>query len=233
MSGTTTVGTRRTLLIVDDDPGTRSGLKRFFERANYDVIAVSNFADGRRALNELSPDLLIADVRLGEYNGLQLLAVNPRSIPSIVVTGHPDPVLEADARRLGADYLLKPVSPMALMALVGRKLEQVQEAALPFIPGRRSTRRVVQGELPVHIDGRLARIVDVSDGGFRFEIEPQPSTALPASFTVVLPEISFRADVVWENSCDDRWTGGATIAAGQSEAAVAWQRVVAVIAASA
>ena len=38
------------------------------------------------------------------------------------MTGYADPVLEADARQLGAGYLLKPVSPSALMAMVKAKL---------------------------------------------------------------------------------------------------------------
>ncbi|MQA31304.1 MAG: response regulator [Luteitalea sp.] len=129
-------GVTRRILIVDDDQATRSGLKRFFERATYEVIAVSTFADGRIALAESAPDILIADVRLGEFNGLHLIVTNPRPIPTIIVTGFADPVLEADARHLGAEYLLKPVSPAALMDLVKQKLgdadgpERTQETSL-------------------------------------------------------------------------------------------------------
>jgi CheY-like chemotaxis protein len=234
MTGTIFVPVRRTILIVDDDPGTRSGLKRYFERANYDVIAVGSFVDGRRALKELSPDLLISDVRLGEFNGLQLLATNPGTIPTIIVTGHPDPVLEADARRLGADYLLKPISPSVLLTMVERKLEPANEAALPFSPGRRSSRRPVIGELPIRIDGAPARVVDVSDGGLCFEIEPVAATALPNTFTISLPEISVRVDLIWKSRGDgDRWTCGAAIAAGQNDITQAWRGVVDAVAASA
>jgi DNA-binding response OmpR family regulator len=38
------------------------------------------------------------------------------------VTGFPDQVLEAEARRAGADYVVKPISPSALVALVNEKL---------------------------------------------------------------------------------------------------------------
>ena len=60
-------------------------------------------------LAESQPDLLITDVRLDAYNGLHLVAMAPRPIPAIVVTGFADPSIEADARRLGADYLVKPI----------------------------------------------------------------------------------------------------------------------------
>jgi FixJ family two-component response regulator len=52
----------------------------------------------------MHPDLLIADVRLGEYNGLQLLASTTQPTAAIIITGHPDPVIEADAHRMGADF---------------------------------------------------------------------------------------------------------------------------------
>jgi DNA-binding NtrC family response regulator len=51
-------------------------------------------------------------------NGLQLLAMHPLSIPAIVVTGFPDPVLEAQARQFGATFLLKPFEPAGLVTIV-------------------------------------------------------------------------------------------------------------------
>jgi DNA-binding response OmpR family regulator len=219
--------TRRRILIVDDDQATRSGLTRFFERAGYDVIAVSTFADGRQALADSAPDLLIADVRLGDFNGLQLIAVNPRPIPAIIVTGFADPVLEAEARRLGADYLLKPISPGALMALVKEKLEDASEVGLPFSPGRRWARKRVAGELSARIDNTAARLVDISYGGVRFEIERPPSRALPSSLAVVLAHLFVVVDVVWTlRNGDNAWTCGASIAAGQRDNVLAWQRMV-------
>ena len=43
-------------------------------------------------------------------------------IPTIVVSGFDDPVLHADARAFGADYLVKPVQASALLALIDQKL---------------------------------------------------------------------------------------------------------------
>src|SRR6476619_5536155 len=93
------------ILLVDDDAAT--------------------FEEGIRALRVDTPDLLIADVRLGAFNGLQLLVSSPRSVPAIVITGFADPVLESDARQHGADYVLKPVTPSVLLDMVRRRLAQV------------------------------------------------------------------------------------------------------------
>lgn len=112
------------ILLVDDDPATMSGLVALLQNAGYDVIAVSTMQDARRALVRLAPDLLITDVRLGAHNGLNLLVVRPQPIPAIVITGFDDPVLEADARRMGAEFLVKPIAPARLVRLIERMLSR-------------------------------------------------------------------------------------------------------------
>ena len=120
----TTHAKRHRVLIVEDDTATRSGLEKLLQNAGYATVTASSLQDGLQAMTETAPDLLIADVRLGEYNGIQLIATSGLSIPSIVITAFADPVLEAEARRFGADYLLKPVSPAQLMALIRQRLAE-------------------------------------------------------------------------------------------------------------
>src|SRR5580704_18903004 len=103
------MGTPYKILIVEDNEATRMGLRTLLIRAGYNVVSASSFVKGRRAIVEHAPDLLIADLRLGEYNGLQLVAAVPLGVPSIVITGHPDAVLAAEAQKLGAHYITKPV----------------------------------------------------------------------------------------------------------------------------
>ena len=156
------------VLIVDDDKTTREGLAEFLEEAGYEAVAVGTFEDATRVLRTAPPDLLIADVRLGPFNGLQLVISSPQPIPAIIITGFADPVLEADARRRGADYVLKPVSPARLLDLVAQKLM----AARPgFGTPRRWERKPVIGGLAINVDDTPARIVDVSYGGLRFEMQ--------------------------------------------------------------
>jgi two-component system C4-dicarboxylate transport response regulator DctD len=64
---------------------------------------------------------LITDVRLGAYNGLQLIfrarALNPQ-LPVIVMTGYSDAAIRAEAQRLEAVYLEKPIDSEALLSRV-------------------------------------------------------------------------------------------------------------------
>jgi DNA-binding response OmpR family regulator len=110
------------VLIVDDDDATREALKQVLTHAGYQTTAAGSFQDGVQALMADAPDLLITDVRLGEYNGLQLVATAGPPIPAIVLTGFADPVLQKDATTLGADYLVKPIAPPDLLKLVEKKL---------------------------------------------------------------------------------------------------------------
>ena len=121
------------------------------------------------ALAKDDPDLLITDVRLQGYNGLQLIAMSPRQIPTIVVTGYPDRMLEADAHKMGAEYLVKPVSPSALLALIRQKLGSDEAAA--FSPARRWARKPVTSQLKAWFEDLPVRILDISYGGLRLEID--------------------------------------------------------------
>jgi CheY-like chemotaxis protein len=75
------------VLIVDDDRATRYGLAELLEGAGYDTVAVGTFEEAIRILRTTPPDLLIADVRLGPFNGLQLVISSPRPVPAIIITG--------------------------------------------------------------------------------------------------------------------------------------------------
>lgn len=114
---------RKKIMIVDDDPSLLEALERAFREAGEDVVAHGSFEEARRALQSTSFDALITDVRLGAFNGLQL-AVMARDqgpeIKLIVFSGFDDPVLKAEAERVGAVYLVKPVTSSVLLNLINR-----------------------------------------------------------------------------------------------------------------
>jgi two-component system response regulator RegA len=116
------------ILVVDDDLDYLALTKEVLEGGGYEVLLASTFEEGRRALREDTPDLLIADVRLGAFNGLQLIATGNARVPAIVVSGFDDFVLQAEARAFGADYLVKPVTAASLLDVIAQKLGSVRPA---------------------------------------------------------------------------------------------------------
>ena len=114
----------RTILIVEDDEATRVGLLVLLAEAGYRTIGAANLKQATELLAQQNPDLMVVDVRLGGDNGLQLVAMAIQPIPAIVTTAFADPILEAEARQFGADFMVKPLSPKALLDLIERKLSE-------------------------------------------------------------------------------------------------------------
>jgi DNA-binding response OmpR family regulator len=214
------------ILIVEDHEATRLGLETLLTNAGYVVLSASTFRDGRRSLAEQVPDLLIADLRLGEYNGLQLVAAAPLAVPSIIVTGFPDLVLEAEAMKLGAHYIAKPIVAEAFLALIAAALVSAGQRQSSGST-RRWERKPVAGSVSAQVQHAQALIVDVSYGGLKFEIERDQS--LPASFgiTVASPALSIDVNLVWEARLGDRhWVCGAAISSGNAAAVHDWATLV-------
>ena len=118
-------GRRRRVLIVEDEKVTLSGWVELLDDAGYHVTGVSSYEEALEELVRL-PDLLITDVRLGVYNGLQLIVrgrmMNP-DLQAIVVTGYADQVVVREALHLHAEHLEKPVDIDRLLLVAAKALD--------------------------------------------------------------------------------------------------------------
>ena len=99
------------ILVVSQDDANLADMLGRLTDAGYRTRGASTFEEGKRLLEATPPDLLIADERLGEFNGLHLVvrgrAGNP-DMGAIVTTPARVAGLDADARRLDAEYLVRP-----------------------------------------------------------------------------------------------------------------------------
>ena len=101
----------RRIVVVDDDAGVLDMLAALLKTWGHTPIPFSRFEDARAFLSDSAPDALIVDVRLGKYNGLQLIHLAKQQHPQtavVAVSGYDDPVLRAAAAEAGAAYFLKP-----------------------------------------------------------------------------------------------------------------------------
>jgi two-component system LytT family response regulator len=118
-----------TLLIVDDEPLARQGL-RLLLAGDPDVAAVHEAKDGREAvaaLRERRPDLVFLDVQMPEMDGLAVIReVGPENMPAVVfVTAHDQYAIQAfEVNAL--DYLLKPVTRERFAQALARAKTRLQ-----------------------------------------------------------------------------------------------------------
>jgi DNA-binding response OmpR family regulator len=100
-------------MIVDDDDVTLAALGQLIAQWGHDVLMFPRFESARTSLTtDGPPDVLVVDVRLGMFNGLQLVHVAKQLSPAmtiVAVSGFDDPVLRAEAAAAGAAFLPKPL----------------------------------------------------------------------------------------------------------------------------
>ena len=106
------------VLIIDDDQEYLSLCAIILRDDGHDVVACSHFQEGRRRLAQEHFDALIADVRLGAYNGLHLITLAAPSMTKIVLSAVHDAVIRRDAEQAGARFVLKPWDCASLSALL-------------------------------------------------------------------------------------------------------------------
>lgn len=117
-------GEALTVLIVDDHPLFRQGVRATLERER-DLRVVGEAADGQQAIQmteELCPDVVLIDISLPGLNGLEVARVIKRRQPQvhlIVLTVYEDDEQLFNAIRAGASaYFSKDIEPSALVRMI-------------------------------------------------------------------------------------------------------------------
>jgi diguanylate cyclase (GGDEF)-like protein len=122
------------VLIVDDDPGDVHFLRRIVGRIEdwaIDVHACASPDEAASILAEREIDVVLIDHQLGPSSGMQLLrelAAEDRVRALIMVTGHGDEEIAAEAIKAGAlDYISKPrISPKVLREAFAAALRRAE-----------------------------------------------------------------------------------------------------------
>ncbi|MDH4190789.1 MAG: protein kinase, partial [Betaproteobacteria bacterium] len=149
-----------TILIVEDEPDTRSLLRLHLESASHTVVTANNGAEGLQLALSKSPDLVLSDVRMPVMDGFELLkALRARAetvaIPLIFLTVAQDRVSVRAGMQLGADdYLDKPVRRGDLLDSIAARLNRM--AQLRSALARTQTARSEGDEtasIPINVEG--------------------------------------------------------------------------------
>ena len=145
-----------TALVVEPSVAETLSLVSSLSEMGFQVTVSDNFRDARAQLTS-GPALLVTELRLGEYNGLHLVfrAKSIRSdIAAIIRTHIADPLLQLEAERMGATFVLKTTTAEEFRAAVARTLMRRMDSFDPIRPPferRHRERRAVEaaaGDVP-------------------------------------------------------------------------------------
>ena len=118
---------KKRILVVDDEPAVRFGLRDFLETQGYEVHEAESCRQALEVFAAASPDAAVIDYRLGDGDALTLLPrlreIDP-NVPLIVLTAHGSIDLAVQAIKEGADqFLTKPIELPAFQVILKRLLE--------------------------------------------------------------------------------------------------------------
>jgi CheY-like chemotaxis protein len=118
----------RKILLADDSVTAQNMGKKILSDAGYEVITVSNGSAALKKVNELLPDIVVLDVYMPGYSGLEvckLLRENQQTaeIPILLTVGKLEPFKSEEALKARANaFIVKPFEATELLAVI-RKIE--------------------------------------------------------------------------------------------------------------
>ncbi|MHA6252737.1 response regulator transcription factor [Oceanobacillus sp. CAU 1775] len=123
--------TGKTILIVEDDPHILELIKRYLEKAGYEVWGANDGEEAKRIFEQKDPCFILLDLMLPGESGesiCQWIRQDMQSdVPLIMVTAKASESDRINGLRIGADdYITKPFSPKELVARVETVLRRTE-----------------------------------------------------------------------------------------------------------
>ena len=106
------------ILVVDDDDGIRSLVKKYLIENNYLVTTADSAEDALEKIKIIQFDLIILDIMMPGKSGLEFIKDNKKKLitPIILLTAKSEPGERIEGLEIGADdYLPKPFEPKELI----------------------------------------------------------------------------------------------------------------------
>ena len=125
------------ILFADDSMTAQNMGKKILSEAGYDVVAVSNGAAAVKKIAEQKPDIIILDVYMPGYSGLEVCekvrgSLDTLKTPVLLTVGKMEPFKSEDGNRVKADgVIIKPFEATDLLAIVKKFEERIGNAPPP------------------------------------------------------------------------------------------------------
>ena len=117
-----------TVLVAEDEIIMLKTIEMRLKKDGHNVIVCQDGREAVRKIDEVSPDLLITDMMMPFFSGLEIIGAvrkkEGRKIPIIVLSAMGQENVVLEAFQLGADdYITKPFSPNELSVRVKRYVQ--------------------------------------------------------------------------------------------------------------
>jgi DNA-binding NtrC family response regulator len=132
------VASNKRVLIVDDESIVCESYKAVLTDEGYSVRTALNGRDALAACRSERFDVVLADLKMPDMDGLEVTRELKRKDPQVqvlIITGYPTQQSAEQARRLGVfDYLSKPLSPDRLSSVTAAAAASPVERTVPVQP---------------------------------------------------------------------------------------------------
>ena len=118
------------ILVVDDDEGIRSLVKKYLNENNFLVTTAKNAEDATEKIEIINFDMIILDIMMPGKSGLQFIKDNMNKIltPIILLTAKGTADERVEGLEIGADdYLPKPFEPRELLLRIKNILKKTKD----------------------------------------------------------------------------------------------------------
>ncbi|MDP2247040.1 MAG: diguanylate cyclase [Nitrosomonadales bacterium] len=121
------------VLIVEDSKVAVAVIERTLSEHGIDTHAIHDPGTLLKALETYRPDLIMMDMHMPRFNGVEATRVLRQipaysAIPIVYLSGESEISMQIEALRLGGDqFLIKPVNPILLAAIIKTKIERSRE----------------------------------------------------------------------------------------------------------
>jgi CheY-like chemotaxis protein len=132
----------RKILLADDSVTAQNMGRRILTDAGYEVTTVNNGSAALKKIAELKPDLIVLDVYMPGYGGLEVcqrIRENKETaqLPILLTVGKLEPFKPDEARRVRADaFIVKPFDPSELLTALTKLEDRIVPKPEAFKPGR-------------------------------------------------------------------------------------------------
>ena len=119
------------ILVVDDDDGIRTLVKKYLNENNYLITTAISAEDALEKIKIIKFDLIILDIMMPGKSGLEFIKENQKKLetPIILLTAKGEANERVEGLETGADdYLPKPFEPKELLLRIKNILEKTKKS---------------------------------------------------------------------------------------------------------